>query len=226
MDLALALSAGMVTAFNPCGVAMLPAFLAMLLARQQRDRWTGGLWAGLAMMGGFVLLFGLVGLVVGTLGRALLVLAPVASLLVAAVFLMLAVMLWRGQAVTVSFGRLLERLQARVLHGSSWTFFWYGLSYGLVSLTCSFPVFLAVAVTGFHQNWVTGILRYGVYAFGMGLIVTALAVATVTARQAAERVVHTLMPVMHRLSALVLVSASGYMIWYWLGGPGRHTGLF
>ncbi len=226
MDLALALSAGMVSAFNPCGVAMFPAFLAMLLAGRQHTRWIDGLRAGVTMMGGFVLLFGLVGLVVGTLGRALFVLAPLASLLVAAAFLVLASMLWRGQAMTVSLGSLLERLQARVLHGSAWTFFWYGLSYGLVSLTCSFPVFLAVAATGFHQNWLIGILRYGVYAVGMGLIVTALAVATVTARQAAERVVQSLMPVMHRLSAAVLVAAGGYMIWYWLGGPGRHTGLF
>jgi len=60
-----------------------------------------------------------------------------------------------------------------------------------------------VAVTGFHQSFITGLLRYAVYAVGMGLIVTALAVATVTARRAAERAVHTLMPVMHRLSAVV-----------------------
>ena len=225
MDLAFALSAGMVTAFNPCGVAMLPAFLAMLLARQQQSGWMDGLRAGLTMMGGFVVLFGMAGLVVGTLGQALFLMAPVGSLLVAAAFLVLAVLLWRRQTMTVSLGRLPARLQDRVLRGSGWTFFWYGLSYGLVSLTCSFPVFLAVAVTGFHQSFITGLLRYVVYAVGMGLIVTALAVATVTARRAAERAVHTLMPVMHRLSAVVLVLGSGYMIWYWVGGPGRHTGL-
>lgn len=226
MDLAFALSAGMVTAFNPCGVAMLPAFLAMLLSRQQQSGWMDGLRAGLTMMGGFVVLFGLAGLVVGTLGQTLFLMAPVVSLLVAAAFLVLAVLLWRGRAMTVSLGGLPARLQARVLRGSGWTFFWYGLSYGLVSLTCSFPVFLAVAVTGFHQSVITGLLRYVVYAVGMGLIVTALAVATVTARRAAERAVHTLMPVMHRLSAVVLLFGSSYMIWYWLGGPGSHTGLF
>ncbi len=225
MDLAFALSAGMVTAFNPCGVAMLPAFLAMLLARQQQSGWMDGLRAGLTMMGGFVVLFGMAGLVVGTLGQALFLMAPVVSLLVAAAFLVLAVLLWRGRTMTVSLGGLPARLQARVLRGSGGTFFWYGLSYGLVSLTCSFPVFLAVAVTGFHQSVITGLLRYVVYAVGMGLIVTALAVATVTARRAAERAVHTLMPVMHRLSAVVLLFGSSYMIWYWVGGPGRHTGL-
>ncbi len=225
MNLALALSAGMVTAFNPCGVAMLPAFLAMLLSRRGRSRWVDGLAAGLTMMAGFVLLFGAAGIVVGAVGQALFFLAPVVSLVVAAVFLALAVWLWRGRTMTVSLGGLPERLQARVLRGSEWTFFWYGLSYGLVSLTCSFPVFLAVAVTGFHQSFITGILRYVVYALGMGLIVTALAVATVTARSVAERAVHTVMPVMHQLSAVVLVLGSCYMIWYWLGGPGRHTGL-
>lgn len=34
MGWALALSAGMVTAFNPCGVALLPAFLSLLLAQR------------------------------------------------------------------------------------------------------------------------------------------------------------------------------------------------
>lgn len=225
MDLAFALSAGMVTAFNPCGVAMLPAFLAMLLSRQQQGRWIEGLRAGLTMMAGFVALFGIAGLVVGTLGQTLFLMAPVVSLLVAAGFLVLAVLLWYGRTISVSLGGLPAQLQARVLRGFGRTFFWYGLSYGLVSLTCSFPVFLAVAITGFHRSVITGLLSYGVYAVGMGLVVTGLAVATVTARRAAERVVHTLMPVMHRLSAVVLVLGSGYMIWYWIGGPGRHTGL-
>ncbi len=62
-------------------------------------------------------------------------------------------------------------------------------------------MFLVVAVTGFHQSFITGHLRYVVYAVSMG-------------RRAAEGGVHTLTPVMHRLSQVVLVLGSGYMIWY------------
>jgi cytochrome c-type biogenesis protein len=227
VDWALALSAGMVTAFNPCGVALLPAFLALLLARDGEPglSWSDGLSAGLAMTTGFVVIFGVAGLLVDLLGRVLFMAAPVISLVTAALLLVLSIRLWRGATLTLNWGRLESQLNAVLGRQSAWPLFFYGLTYGIVSLTCSFPVFLTVAVTGFHQGLLTGVARYGLYALGMGLVVTGLAVVTTTARAAADRLVAAVLPLVPKLSAIVMAAGSFYLLWYWLGGPGGRTGL-
>lgn len=228
MGLAFALSAGLVTAFNPCGVAMLPAFLSMLLTRGglTPGRWTMGIRAGLGMTAGFVILFGLAGLAVAGLGQALFVLAPVTSLIVSLSFVAMAIQLWRGRPIRLpGMARLEHGVLQWLRPAVQGSFFVYGISYGLVSLTCSLPVFLAVAATGFHQSLAVGLVRYGVYAAGMGLIVTVLAVLTVVARRVAETTIQALMPLMPKLSAAVLALGSVYLLWYWFGGPGRHVGL-
>ena len=72
VDLAFPLSAGVVAAFNPCGFAMLPAYLSYFLGveageeRSSATSATRGLAVGLTLSAGFVFLFGLVGLLTGT----------------------------------------------------------------------------------------------------------------------------------------------------------------
>lgn len=225
MGWTLALSAGMVTAFNPCGVALLPAFLSFLLSRggQADHPWWRGAGAGLSMTVGFVVIFGLAGLAVSLLGRTLFVLAPVTSTIVALLLLGLAWRFWHGAPVVMA------PLQA---HTSRWvgasgrgSFTLYGVGYGLVSLTCSLPVFLTVAATGFHQSVAIGVIRYLLYAVGMGIIVTGLAILTVTARQVVDTAIQTVAPVIPKVSAIIMILGSLYLLWYWFGGPGLHTGL-
>lgn len=226
MGVLLALSSGMVVAFNPCGVGLLPSYLALLLARQGQEKtWFRGLTAGLTMTSGFVVLFGLAGIVVASLGRLLFILAPITSVLMALLLLGMAVALWRGKGFGTNFWGLSSHVQRWTGQGARWPFFLYGLSYGLVSLTCSLPVFLAVDAVGFHQGFLVGVVRYVVFAFGMGIIVTGLSLVTVEARALAERLIEAVIPSVHKISALVMAAASFYLLWYWVGGPGLHVGL-
>ncbi len=226
MGVLLALSSGMVVAFNPCGVGLLPSYLALLLSRQgKRGTWLRGLGAGMAMTAGFVLLFGIAGIVVASLGRILFILAPITSILMAMLLLVMAVALWRGRGLGIPVAGLPGWIQRWSKNGVRWPFFLYGVSYGLVSLTCSLPVFLAVDAVGFHQGIMVGLIRYIVFALGMGIIVTGLSMVTVEARSLAERLIHTVVPSIHKLSAVVMAGASFYLLWYWIGGPGLHVGL-
>ena len=75
-----AFGAGMVAAVNPCGFAMLPAYLSLYLGareeefakRSARTRALRALQVSLAVSSGFVLLFGAAGVVVAAGGHALL----------------------------------------------------------------------------------------------------------------------------------------------------------
>ena len=59
--LPLVLTAGVLAAFNPCGVAMLPSYVVYLLGGEKR-RSMDGLWAGLLMTLGFLMIFTVAGL--------------------------------------------------------------------------------------------------------------------------------------------------------------------
>lgn len=226
MGVLLALSSGMVVAFNPCGVGLLPSYLALLLSRQSgTTTWVRGFSAGMAMTAGFVVLFGMAGIVVASLGRLLFILAPITSVLMALFLLGMAFLLWRGKGAGIALGGLPARVQQWSARSVRWPFFLYGLSYGLVSLTCSLPVFLAVDAVGFHQGILVGLVRYIIFALGMGVIVTGLSMVTVGARTVAERLIHSVVPSIHKLSAVVMAAASFYLLWYWIGGPGLHVGL-
>ena len=64
--LALAVSAGAIAAFNPCGFAMLPAYLALFLGEPAGRRAAVGraLGVGAAVTVGFVLVFGIAGMLI------------------------------------------------------------------------------------------------------------------------------------------------------------------
>src|SRR5262249_18337627 len=88
LPLAYAFSAGMVATVNPCGFAMLPAYVSFQLgtddpAYAARPLWWRALRAlalGLVVTAGFVLLFAAVGAVVALGGRAVVRLVPWAAL--------------------------------------------------------------------------------------------------------------------------------------------------
>jgi cytochrome c-type biogenesis protein len=79
-----AFGVGMVAAVNPCGFAMLPAYLSLYLGaheegfgkRSSMTRLLRALLVGATVSSGFVLLFGLAGLVISVGGSALLGVMP------------------------------------------------------------------------------------------------------------------------------------------------------
>jgi cytochrome c biogenesis protein CcdA len=79
-----AFGAGMVAAVNPCGFAMLPAYLSLYLGAQEEGfanrpvlfRFLRALLVGAVVSSGFVLLFGLAGSVISAGGNALLTAMP------------------------------------------------------------------------------------------------------------------------------------------------------
>ncbi|WP_258110556.1 cytochrome c biogenesis CcdA family protein [Alicyclobacillus sp. SP_1] len=218
-----ATGAGMVTAFNPCGIALLPSYLVYLLSGRIKSRkltWFDGLRSGLFTTAGFVLLFGVAGLLVGAVGSLLFAIVPYVSLLLAGFMLVMAFYVWRGQLILgLRFQGLANGLENVFQRGSSGSFFVYGVGYGLASLNCSLPVFFTVASQGLTQGPVGGLITFLFYGLGMGLVVITLSVIATVARYAVERVIRSVIPYMQKISALVMAAASLYLIGYWVWGP-------
>lgn len=213
--MSLALGAGLVAAVNPCGFALLPAYLALFVLDEQPSRVVAvgrALKATAAMTAGFVTVFGAFGLLV----------APVASsvqryLPAFTVVLGLAIC---AAGAWVLAGRRLPVLPVRggsrrPLTAGMWSMTGFGASYAVASLGCTIAPFLAVVVTAFRtDSAVDGATLFLAYAAGMGLVVATASVSVAVAREGLIGRVRRLGRSLARGGGALLLVAGGYVAWY------------
>jgi cytochrome c biogenesis protein CcdA len=214
-SLALALGAGVVAAVNPCGFALLPAYLTTLV-RPDDGRATGvarALRSTAALTCGFVAVFAVFGLVVAPVAASVQRYLPVFT---AVLGLVLA-----GAGAWVLAGRELPRLRVsrrgggRPLTDRFASVAGFGAAYALASLTCAIAPFLAVVVTAFRAGSVgEGLVLFGAYAAGMGLLVGCAAVAVALAGAGVLARVRRAGGAMSRAGGAILLVAGGYVAWY------------
>ncbi len=217
---ALALGAGAAAAFNPCGVGLLPTYLAFLLERPAPAAWPAaaieGLWAGLAMTVGLLVPFGIVaatfGAVAGWLGPHLSTIGTLLGALLAVWGLYLLVRPGAG-GFTVHLPWDVSRVRGRV------GVMVYGAVFALVSLGCTFPIFLSLLLQATTAGGgAAGAGVVALYAVGMGLVVTTLAVAARTAASAARRFTARAAALSPRLAALVVLASGLFVTAYFTLG--------
>jgi cytochrome c biogenesis protein CcdA len=95
--------------------------------------------------------------------------------------------------------------------------FLFGIAYGISSLSCTLPIFLVVVGTALGSGTLLiSLAQFMGYALGMGTVLAAITIGTALFREAMERWLRRLMPYVHRVSALFLIGAGIYLIYYWL----------
>ncbi len=204
-----ALAAGLLAAFNPCGFALLPSFLAILVAGP------GGVWRALrlsaAMTAGFVTVFGTIGLVLSVTTAPIQRYLPWSAVVIGVVLVLSGGWLLSGRELTVRLPRWAAGSPSQSIFG----LYGYGASYAVASLSCTIAPFLAVTglVSG-EGEVLTGIGAFLAYAIGMGLIVGLLAMTAALAREATVRRARAVLPWISRLSGVFLLVAGGYVTYY------------
>jgi cytochrome c biogenesis protein CcdA len=204
-----ALAAGLLAAFNPCGFALLPSFLALLVAGP------GGVLRALrlstAMTAGFVTVFGLIGAVLAVTTAPIQRHLPWAAVVTGGVLVVLGAWLLSGRELRVR----LPRLAAGSPTGSILALYGYGASYAVASLSCTIAPFLAVTglVSG-GADIVSGVAAFVAYGLGMGLVVGLLAMLVAFAREATVRRTRAVLPWISRLSGVFLLLAGAYVTYY------------
>ncbi len=219
-------AAGAAAAFNPCGVAMLPGYLAFLLGQgtgTDQPRLWNGVWAGLIMTAGFLTVFSVLGLIGTGLGQVLGGWLRWATILIG--LALVAAGIWQGLGRTLPGLGGAERLAGAI--GASGprrgfaAVFIYGLAYAVASLGCTLPLFLAlVAGTASSASALGGAIAFLSYAGGMGLVATILSAVAVGSRELLAARLSTWMPLVQRASAVVMGAVGLYLVYYWLFGPG------
>ena len=224
-----AFGAGMMASVNPCGFPMLPLYLSLYLGTQEENfmrksrpsRLLHAMGVALVVSSGFVVLFGLFGLLVTMGARFLTEVIPFLAVGIGFFLLMLGVWMLAGRHVSPSlFMRLSQRIGDPNRSGLR-GFFLYGLAYAVCSLSCTLPIFLVVvggaATAG---SLVGGLAQFISYAAGMGSVIFALTASMAMVKEGVLVAgLRRLFPYMHYASAVLVLLAGGYLIYYWLLRP-------
>jgi cytochrome c-type biogenesis protein len=215
----LALAAGVLAAVNPCGFALLPAYLALLVsgeagaANPSRTAAVGrALAAAGAMTAGFAAVFGVFGLVI----------APVASQVQQHFgwFTIVLGLVVLGVGGWLAAGRSVSIPGLRVGTGPAVRRTWvsmviFGVAYAIASLACTIGPFLAVLALTFGAGSIAaGVVSFFAYALGMGLAVGAAALAVALSRGALLGRLRRWGPAFVRAGGVLLMVTGAYVAYY------------
>lgn len=212
---ALALAAGMLAALNPCGFALLPAYLSLLVTGDD-DPGTGtavlrAVRMTAAMTAGFASVFAVFGLTVIPVASSLQRYLPWFSVVVG--LLLVAAGIWQLSGRSLAMPRVWRR--SGPVTSSLGSMFGFGVAYALASLTCTIAPFLAVVVSAFRSDDIaSGLVLFVLYAAGMGLVVGAAAIAVALAQGAVVTRARRFGAFAPTIAAVLLVLVGAYVAYY------------
>lgn len=212
---ALAVAAGMAATVNPCGFALLPAYLSAFLGSEHRSGGAGAVARALAvsaaLTAGFVVVFGAFGLIVTPLALSVEDKLPWVTVIIGVGLVALGIALLAGRQPTVR----IPKLQRGGQDGTLPSMFLFGVSYAVASLSCTIGPFLAVTTTTFRSSsFVAGSAVFLAYAVGMGLVIGILTVALSLARAGVVQRFRSLLPRINRIAGALIVVAGTYVAYY------------
>lgn len=214
-----AFTAGLFAVVNPCGFAMLPAYLSYFLGIEDRSADArASVWrairVSLAVSSGFVVVFGVIGVALEVFSLTIEPYLPYVVAVMGLALMVLGVAMLRGFQPSVSLPHLDKGGRTRELRSMAL----FGVSYAIASLSCTLPVFLLNVVNAFSaEGPAQGLAIYLAFALGMASVLTALTVTMALARQGLLRSLRSSLPYITRASGgfLVLVGAFlAYWGWY------------
>ena len=222
--LGFAFGAGLAAAFNPCGFAMLPAYMGLYLGVGDEDNPSfiahigKALLIGGSVTVGFILLFAAAGAVIGLGARS--VVGSVLPWIGLGVGILLTIagawLLGGGKLYTALAQQMAEKFgnpgQANIRG-----YFIFGLAYGLASLSCTLPIFLAVVGSSFAAASIwTAFAQFILYAVGMGTVIITLTLGMALFKGAMVGGMRKVMPYMQSVGTWLMLIAGAYIVFYWL----------
>ncbi|WP_415274227.1 cytochrome c biogenesis CcdA family protein [Aquiluna sp. Uisw_065] len=212
--LAISLLAGMLAAFNPCGFAMLPAYLGVQILKQTTDKkgnYLRALKFSFGMGAGLLLTFTAFGLVVIPFASSIQAYLPWVTLVVALLLAATGIAILAGKSVGLTkLFRPSIAPKSGLLSQVG-----YGVTYALASLSCTIGPFLAVTATAIRSSsWFEIPIIFGAYGFGMSAMVLLLALLTASSSQGAIAWLRRKGKLLEQLIAGFLIVVAIYLFAY------------
>ena len=223
--LGFAFSAGMVSSVNPCGFAMLPAYLGLYMGdtagdQQERDtvaRLQRAVLVGTTVTVGFIVMFAVVGVPIGLGARGIVGVFPWVGLAIGVILAIVGAYLLSGGNLYNNIAMRLSSRMRNTRNNSIRGYFTFGLAYGLASLSCTLPIFLAVIGGTFTADtFLDSLLQFLLYGLGMGFVIMALTLSMAVFKGAMVGGLRKMLPHVGIISAVLLLVSGAFIVYYWL----------
>ena len=224
--LGFAFAAGVAAAFNPCGFAMLPAYMGLYMGtgdehgRQRHVFHDLGraLVVGGVVTAGFIALFGAAGTLIGVGARSAVAnILPWLGLGIGVVLTITGAWLLGGGKLYTEFAARAAVHMGNPGQTNVRGYFLFGLGYGTASLSCTLPIFLAVVGTSFAVSSIaTSLGQFVLYAMGMGFVIMGLTIGMALFKGSMVGAMRKALPYIQPFGTWMMLVAGSYIIFYWL----------
>ena len=220
-----AFSAGVVSAVNPCGFAMLPAYLGLYMSTSIYEKDSThygkmilkGLFIGCCVGLGVLSLFLFVGLITGFALNFIRSIMEWVGLLLGGGLITIGIWLMNG-------GRLYTGLTARIgqsignpIQISFKGFFLFGVSYGVASLSCTLPIFLSVVGINLNGSSIyDSMMQFALYGAGMGAMILFVTLSMAILKGVMIGYIKLALPYVERIGFFLVVLSGMYIVFYWM----------
>lgn len=226
LPIGFAFGAGMIAAVNPCGFVMLPSYVAVYLLSEKDSpsgmtiRLIRALKVTSSMTLGFVIVFGLIGSLVSFGLRSVIgSLLPWFGMGIGIALIAISGLLlfgfnqFRYSSLPFRLSSMFTIFQTDTIRG----YFFFGVSYALVSVGCALPIFMVVVTSTFAGQSIFGILMsYINYSLGMGTIIFVVTIITALLRKSLAFSGNLLESFLNKATVVLLLVAGIYLVFYWL----------
>jgi cytochrome c-type biogenesis protein len=226
--LTLAFTAGLLAPVNPCGFALLPAYLTHTAAARPgaalHERLLRSLAAGAALAAGFALTLSTAGLAISAGAHQLIRAAPWLGFTVGALLALLGLagLAGRGPHLRLRLPSIVPRTRGGPPGPGRWALF--GVGYAAASLACTIAVLLAVITQAQANTTIAGqVAVFAAYATGSIALLLVLSAAAALAGSALSRWARTLGRYQARITAALLLITGGYVATYWWPAVTGHS---
>lgn len=217
-----AFAAGAVAAFNPCGFALLPAYLSYFLGTDAGTddgegttrRLVRAMRVSAAITLGFAAVFGIAGVAIAQASVTVQDATPWISIGLGLALVPIGLAIAWGWEPKLALPRLGRRRSGGDDRGVA-AMAWFGASFAIVSLSCTIPAFLVAVVSTFEQgDAAAGMAVFAAYTAGMAAVLGALTVAMALAQRALVARVRRALPYVTRVAGALLAVAGAYVAYY------------
>ena len=218
-ELAYAFSAGMIATINPCGFALLPAYLAYFLGLEDADPTDGparapvlrALKVSAAVTAGFLVVFAIMGFAWSSISGLVATRLPYFTIVVGIFLIGLGIAMLRGFEPTLRLPKVEMGSDSRELT----SMFLYGISYAVASLSCTIPIYVGIVATTLERtSFASGVATFVAYGLGMGMTLAILTIAVALAKQGVVTSFRRILPHVNTISAVLLIVAGAFVGYY------------
>lgn len=214
INLPIVLLAGMLAAFNPCGFAMLPAYLGALILGQSENaaqNYRRAVYFSVGMATGLIAVFAGFALLIAPFTSAVEAYLPYITLAMASILAVTGVaLLWGKSFALTGLFRPSLAPTTRFLSQVG-----YGVTYALASLSCTIGPFLAATTLALRSGSFWNVLAtFVTYGAGMAVVVFLLALLTASSHQNVISAMRRNATIIEKIMGALLVLIAVYLATY------------